>query len=240
MEDEEKLANRSKLIMKRAKAKQRSQLKMEFSSVASPSLSKLAFDGPKEIPVDDKSKKKVMQMIRNRISAQNSRDRKKKYVYQLEHIQNQLIEETSIIKQDKMNLIKQIKALEQAQEQLLCQNKLLKEGKAISCSNCVKGKIENQAHSQGLGNLKAEFEAFVSNAAGAQVPSSRVASIKQVITLATIISSVIISNMQGNLKGKFLINCFKISVLTFDLELNDPENVKSLFQKMIEEISKHS
>ncbi len=61
-----KIMEKTKRIVKREKAKQRA----------------MAVDDEK---IDDKHLKKMTQMIRNRISAQNSRDRKKMYVNDLEN-----------------------------------------------------------------------------------------------------------------------------------------------------------
>jgi len=50
-------------------------------------------EGFNQTNLDEKSKKKMVQMIRNRISAQNSRDRKKAYRKKLEIHQKKIASE---------------------------------------------------------------------------------------------------------------------------------------------------
>ena len=92
----DKQDNKSRRIFKRQKAKQRNSVK---SLVLTPSVS-VAETPKKHIPEDfdqatsdNKCKRKMVQMIRNRISAQNSRDRKKAYMKKLEMHQKKLASE---------------------------------------------------------------------------------------------------------------------------------------------------
>lgn len=109
-----KIADRSRRIIKREKAKQRTSVKnvalapvINVTEISDSYASK-GFE-PEE--VDDKSKKKMVQMIRNRISAQNSRDRKKAYMKRLEQQQKK-------IASDNLEYQREIRQLKNANEAL--------------------------------------------------------------------------------------------------------------------------
>ena len=122
---------RSKRIQKREKAKNRKAANNKISEKSDLSFEKMyakedenieefVLKNQKNLPVDAKAQKKMIQMIRNRISAQNSRDRKKAYIYQLEKenktLKTQNAELLDIIKSlenDKSDFKEQIKELQQ-------------------------------------------------------------------------------------------------------------------------------
>jgi len=196
--------------MKRAKAKQRNLFKQENIPLASPTSSRYTLDGFGELPVEGKSKKKMVQMIRNRISAQNSRDRKKKYVVQLEQVKNQLFEENSSLKKDTMQLQNEINRLKEIQNRMMKENEMMRENKKVlNCENCS-GNLEK-------GSMKEEsfvFNESVENKLEglatliySQVPNCNKKLFKDILTFATFISFFFVSNMgnqrHSNFQGKF-------------------------------------
>jgi len=85
------------------------------------------------------SQKKMVQMIRNRISAQNSRDRRKAQLQALEDGKDELSVKNQRLWDEKKSLLKEIKKLEQSNNKLLEEKeRLLKKKKknSFSCMNC--------------------------------------------------------------------------------------------------------
>jgi hypothetical protein len=148
-EPESKLNNRSKRIQKREKAKERVKTKTTKSSNTKASAkqkeelstedllqqvdARFIPEGFNDPDLDDKTRKKMIQMIRNRVSAQNSRDRKKVYLQQLEETNNQLTEETVRLEKEKVVLMNKLKEAE-----LTCQ-KFREENETLKRKNlCIK------------------------------------------------------------------------------------------------------
>ena len=111
----DKIADKSRRIIKREKAKQRNSIKAANNSAPAMIIPEISQKYTPEVlnqeGLDDKSKKKMVQMIRNRISAQNSRDRKKAYMKKLENQQKKLAT-------DNLQYQKEIRQLKQANEAL--------------------------------------------------------------------------------------------------------------------------
>lgn len=107
-------------------------IKQEISSISDIN-SKYIPEGFNDPDLDEKTKKKMIQMIRNRISAQNSRDRKKQYVQQLEAFQNKLAEENRLNQERSKKLQDENKRLIAMNAELLAENLRLKSG---VCPNC--------------------------------------------------------------------------------------------------------
>lgn len=103
-----RLVQKSKRIMKREQAKKRTKEKVPIEE-KSEDLDSLS----------EKDKKRMQQKIRNRMSAQQSRDRKKVYMVNLEQQNSVLISENTLLKQD-------IMFLKQENEQLKEENFYLK------------------------------------------------------------------------------------------------------------------
>lgn len=82
-------------------------------------------DGSKE----SKEQKKADQVIRNRMSAQISRDKKKVYLQQLEG-------ENQYLKQERIFMVEKIQRLETAYVQILKENEVLKSNGGFICQNC--------------------------------------------------------------------------------------------------------
>jgi len=198
-EDQEKILSRSKRILKRAKAKQRSQLKQEFVPALSPATSRYTAEPYNEGTGEDKTKKKMVQMIRNRISAQNSRDRKKNYVVQLEYSKNRLSDENEKLINDKNKLMKEIKKLEESQATMLKENQMLRNNKISQCSLC-KGVTKGQQEKSILST-----EAFAKNIEDlASLILSKAQSCQNknlfndIFSFATFVSFLFLSNQQKN------------------------------------------
>lgn len=94
---ETKLQLKSKRITKREQAKSRANKKRGTEIENNENISET-----KEL--NEKDKKKIQQKIRNRISAQQSRDRKKIYMETLENENHRLYLENESLKQEIMNL----------------------------------------------------------------------------------------------------------------------------------------
>lgn len=109
------LSAKSRRIMKRQQAKQRSLAKNVPFAPLEKSISEIPEkyipEGFDDANLDDKSKKKMIQMIRNRLSAQNSRDKKKAYLKKLEQQHKKTAAEN-------VQYQKEIRQLKQANEAL--------------------------------------------------------------------------------------------------------------------------
>jgi bZIP transcription factor len=134
VEQEDRVLTKTKRILKREKAKQRVMIKQEISSISDIS-SKYIPEGFNDPDLDDKTKKKMIQMIRNRISAQNSRDRKKQYVQQLEALHYKASEDSRIVMERNKKLQEENKRLIAMNAQLMEENIRLKACN-VTCSNC--------------------------------------------------------------------------------------------------------
>jgi hypothetical protein len=110
-------------------------IKQEISTISDIS-SKYIPEGFNDPDLDDKTKKKMIQMIRNRISAQNSRDRKKMYVQQLEALQQKLADESRMNFERSKKLQEENKRLIAMNAQLMEENLRLKSCNTHTCANC--------------------------------------------------------------------------------------------------------
>ena len=113
---------KSKRILKREKAKQRAQARApkitEDTLFTGDIPAKYIPEGFYNPDVDEKTKKKMLQMVRNRISAQNSRDRKKQQAQHLEEKNNELKQENFGLKNRVNEQDEIIKALRKENEEL--------------------------------------------------------------------------------------------------------------------------
>jgi len=218
IECEEKLVSRTKRIQKREKAKQRLKVKQEASS---PMLSSVnskyipeGFDNP---DLDEKTRRKMVQMIRNRISAQSSRDRKKAYMMQLEDAKALLAEENSKICQEKESLMKQLKKLEKTQRKLQSENQELKKNMEKTCQKCGQSKC-NPTNKDQCSNES--FSQMLSTLTGNDMMkfSEGNKSYKKAMTLATMISIMMVMNIvqQGNSSLMQGLNYLRIVVFIFE------------------------
>ena len=107
-------------------------------------------DDSSENNTGDKTKKKTLQMIRNRISAQNSRDRKKAYIRRLENQQRKTVAEN-------MELQRQVRALKQANESLKSQSEQLKRG-LMTCMGEAYEKLDLGVSGLNQDSMNIEFK----------------------------------------------------------------------------------
>ncbi len=185
--------------MKREKAKQRLRIKQEESPALSSVNSKYIPDGFDNPDLDGKSKRKMVQMIRNRISAQNSRDRKKAYMVQLEDAKNALAEQNNKLAAEKGNLLKQLKKLEKTQRKLQQENHGLKKCWEENCQKCGQNKKfhameEEHEEEKDPSTLSKIFDKFTQPIMN-KLPEGQKAYNKKTMTLATIISIVMVMNL---------------------------------------------
>jgi len=137
--------------MKREKAKERTKSKNDATSFLSQVNSKYIPEGFNNPDLDEKTRKKMIQMIRNRISAQNSRDRKKAYVQQLEGEKKAIQDQVRQLTQEKDALLQEYRKLEESHARLLKENEDLKKNKNFACIHCGKLQdtdIESQNNSE--------------------------------------------------------------------------------------------
>lgn len=198
-ETEEKICKKSKRISKRAVAKERTKTKQEVQSIFKNTDTKKALEELDDMNLDEQSKKKQKQMMRNRISAQNSRDRKKAYAQQLEQINEQLVEENSNLRREKQVLLEEISQLKYSESQLLNENQTLK---SSMCANCRQSSNQgftlNHEDTENLIDYGAPAGGFSGLASPilSRFPSGR--GIISFLTFAAFVSCVVVMNMPQN------------------------------------------
>jgi rubrerythrin len=188
VEPEDKIINRTKRILKREKAKERTKTKSDTKTFLTQVSSKYIPEGFNDPTLDDKTKKKMIQMIRNRISAQNSRDRKKAYVNHLESLKYRLQEDTQKVYQDKSMLLQEYKKLEEAHAKLLLEHEELKKNRSFVCSQC--------GHEEGQTNSEGEF-GLSSPSNISRITNNSKSFFSYAFAFATIISCVLIMNINN-------------------------------------------
>lgn len=138
-DDAESISDKSKRIKKsRDQAKQRNKSKLEVEKIDKKFIPE-GFDDPN---LDEHTKKKMIQMIRNRVSAQASRDKKKVYLQQLEHDNNRLYKENNLLSNKNAELNNRLKSLEISYAQIAQENQELKKMFShLTCHNCGTAQI---------------------------------------------------------------------------------------------------
>ena len=131
------LSNNRREYRRQVAAQKKAQKRSEIIRQSPSPCSAVLSEELSTISIPGKTQKKVVQMIRNRISAQNSRDRRKVYVQSLEQTRDMLNDENVKLSDDKAKLIEQVKRLGKANAKLLKENQSLKkENKNILCKDC--------------------------------------------------------------------------------------------------------
>jgi len=143
---EDKLVSKSKRIQKRTEAKERTKVKLEAKAFFEGIDSKFLPEGYDDPNLDEKSRKKMIQMVRNRISAQNSRDRRKNRLQELEEINDQLNKDIKSLNQEKNGLIQQLNSLQNSNNILFQENQSLKSGNL--CSSCGRSQSGGESTTQ--------------------------------------------------------------------------------------------
>jgi hypothetical protein len=196
IEEGEGLSTKSKRILKREKAKQRTKCKQDTTSFLSQVSSKYIPEGFDDPTIDEKTKKKMIQMIRNRISAQNSRDRKKAYMHELEILKQRLHEENRRVNNERDEVLKQFRELQEANLRLLQENEELRKKQFESCLHCGKSQV---ASSPSDGNSGASTDDFSMETISLSSPTNftRTSHMKNpmhfMFALATILACVMVN-----------------------------------------------
>lgn len=99
--------------------------KKEVKSLFSTYGTDLTPEGLSNLNIDEKTGKKLLQMIRNRISAQNSRDRRKAYLQTLEHAKEILLQENKNLYDEKNDIFEEVKRLQETNKRLLKEREVL-------------------------------------------------------------------------------------------------------------------
>jgi len=108
-----KLSAKSKKIQKRYIAKERTEAKQEVAALLLTAPQKYipaAINDPK---LDDKSKRRLIQKVKNRIASQHTRDQRKKYISELEEIKmhlekaNRELNEKNRLLSEKTNMLEE-------------------------------------------------------------------------------------------------------------------------------------
>lgn len=140
----------------------------------------------------------MIQMIRNRISAQSSRDRKKFQMQKLEDINTQIMEENSNLIREKSVLLHEISKLQESERRLIQENETLRQSNI--CSSCGRSSSgdfthnmdeneEEGLHIGGLSNLSSPIlNRFPSAGKG----------FLTFFAFATLLSVIVVMNYQGN------------------------------------------
>ena len=129
-EREPKISTRSKRIQKKEKGNKGKTPKLDpLEALIQKVDSKYLPEGFDDPNMDDKAKKKMIQMIRNRVSAQTSRDRKKAYLNQVEQVKGSLQDENLRLVRENTKLLERVKKLEN-------ENEDLKRSAGSLCSKC--------------------------------------------------------------------------------------------------------
>lgn len=200
IESDDKLVSRTKRILKREKAKQRIKTKQEGNISMPFPINTTASDVVNDPDLDDKTKKKMIQMIRNRISAQSSRDRKKVYMVQLEDAKSLLVDENSRLNLEKEVLLKEFRKLEETQRKLKSENEGLK--RTMAQNNGLGSQFsrdgdsnsettEDDCEGQDFSNM---FKTIVGSGFGKMTGNNKKL-YKSTLALATMISVVMMLNI---------------------------------------------
>lgn len=128
--------DKSKRIAKQDKPREKIKFKQDPESIMKRVDSRYIPDGFDNPDLDDHTKKKMIQMIRNRVSAQSSRDKKKMYVTQLEEARDELEQENFTLLKEKSMLSNRIRDLERERDTLIDEVESLKKGANYLCSKC--------------------------------------------------------------------------------------------------------
>lgn len=132
----DKIANKSKRIMKRNEAKERTKTRQE-ATVSLSINNAYGQDMADNQDFDDSVTKKMALKMKNRIAAQNSRDRKKIYTQQLEEANENLIQENIALQKDKDTLLNEVAKLQQNEARLVQEIEALK-ANISTCFSCGK------------------------------------------------------------------------------------------------------
>lgn len=203
-EQDDKALTKNKRSAKRQIAKERTKTKQDFAALLEGIDSKFIPEGFDDPNLDEKTKKKMIQMVRNRISAQNSRDRKKTHMLKLEDINHKLMSEKDALMKERTVLLDEIQRLQQANNALYEENQTLKNGNV--CSICRRTHSTEPGQNEDDHQLPSTEESLQGGFSGLNSPVlQRFASggrgFMTFFAFAALVSLVVVMNVQQSNTG---------------------------------------
>jgi len=200
-EVDEKKNNKNKRTMKRQIAKERTKTKQDYTAFLEGVDSKFLPEGFDDPNLDEKTKKRMVQMVRNRISAQNSRDRKKVHMMKLEDINTKLVQEKDALIKERTNLIDEMQRLQQANHALYEENQTLKNGNI--CSLCRRAQNGETYQNEDENQIASTEDSLTGGFSGLNSPVlQRFASggrgFMTFFAFAAFVSLIVVMNVQQN------------------------------------------
>ena len=128
-----KLCNKSKKIQKRYIAKERTQAKQEVAALLQTAPQKYIPPGIDDPDLDEKSKRRLVQKLKDRIASQHTRDQRKKHISELEEVKmllekanKELNERNRMLNERNMELEEKLRAVQDEKLQLQKENNELR------------------------------------------------------------------------------------------------------------------
>lgn len=122
------ISTNSKKIQKRNKEEKKAKAKQELEQLLATTAKKYIPEGIDDPNLDDKTKRKMVQMVKNRVAAQKTRDKRKTYMSELEEVKARLDEANRQLNERNRLLEQRVRELECSQAQLMAENQELKRG----------------------------------------------------------------------------------------------------------------
>jgi len=187
--------------MKRQIAKERTKTKQDYTAFLEGVDSKFLPEGFDDPNLDEKTKKRMVQMVRNRISAQNCRDRKKVHMMKLEDINTKLVQEKDALIKERTNLIDEMQRLQQANHALYEENQTLKNGNI--CSLCRRAQNGETYQNEDENQIASTEDSLTGGFSGLNSPVlQRFASggrgFMTFFAFAAFVSLIVVMNVQQN------------------------------------------
>lgn len=122
------VSTNSKKIQKRNKEEKKVKAKHELEQLLATTAKKYIPEGIDDPNLDDKTKRKMVQMVKNRVAAQKTRDKRKNYMSELEEVKARLDEANRQLNERNSLLEQRVRELESSQARLMAENLELKRG----------------------------------------------------------------------------------------------------------------
>jgi hypothetical protein len=203
-EPEPSVSSKSKRIGKREKAKERTKTKKgSFLDNVDSKFIPEGFDDPN---LDENTRKKMIQMIRNRVSAQTSRDKKKVYMQQLEEYRQKLANENHKLNSHNSKLMQDLKKLEEAYTRVVQENEELKKNTNFSCGHCgrYQSEVPSSEADQFSGESQLEENSDLSSPRVSRNSNFSRSFFSYAFAFATILSVVLTISISGNAGNNML------------------------------------
>jgi len=197
------ISDKSKRIKKkRDQAKERNKSKLDLDKIDK----KFIPEGFYDPNLDEQTRKKMIQMIRNRASAQASRDKKKLYMQQLESENQKLHKQNASLMSKNSELNNRLKALEYSYAQLAQENQELKQlYNNLSCHKCGAPQVINAGaeYTSTDDREEAMSQSSENSPIRGRGYGFRSSFFNMAMTFATILSVVLMVFMGGNISGSY-------------------------------------